>query len=95
MGPSSFFGIHIIKPVLILSIGGLISCRSQQTIHVLSYAQGRALSIGYQHHYKPHQQVASWLGPPATFTHFRRTNPADAPVIESVDVQEENAKLKP
>ena len=73
-----------------------MSCRSQQTIHVLSYAQGRALSIAYLKHYRPHRQAANWLGPPAIYARYRRINPTSAPVIFGcVVIQEENNTFTP
>ena len=96
MGPPDNFAIRLTTLVFICSIGGLMSCRSQQAIHVLSYAQGRALSRDYQTHYKPRQQTAKWLGPPATYVRYRRINPTSAPIIAGcVDSQEENNKFTP
>ena len=80
--------------VFIISIGWLVSCRSGKTIQVLSYEQGVTMGREYVHHYNPHRTQAKWQGPPAAFTCFRRTNPADAPVIAgSVAIQEENGEL--
>ncbi|HEX8328874.1 MAG TPA: carboxypeptidase-like regulatory domain-containing protein [Hymenobacter sp.] len=90
------FAIRLTSLVLVSFLGGLMGCRSEQTIHVLNYAQGRALSKDYLSHYKPRQQAAKWLGPPATFSRFRRTNPAGASLITGyVDVQQENGKFTP
>jgi len=96
MGSPDNFVIRPTTLVFICSIGGLMSCHSQQAIHVLSYAQGRALSSDYQTHYKPRQQTAKWLGPPATYVRYRRINPTSAPIIVGcVDSQEENNKFTP
>lgn len=73
-----------------------MSCQSGKVIHILSYAQGEALSQEYVRHYSPHRKQARWLGPPAAVARFRRVNPAAAPVITgSVAVQESDGKRTP
>ena len=81
---------------LTVLFGSLVGCRSWRTVRVLSYAQGRALSEKYVQHHKPHREQARWLGPPATFTRYRRAHPTDAPVIAGrVFIQEPGNKLTP
>ena len=94
MGSISYFAIRLTKLVVIICIGWLVSCQGGKTIHILSYEQGVAMAQKYVQHYNPHRKQANWQGPPATFTRFRRTNPADAPVIAGyVAIQEGNGKL--
>ena len=74
----------------------LVGCSKWQTVHVLTYAQGQALSADYQRDYTPRRNQARWVGPPAELTRFPRTHPIDAPVIVGkVDLQDENGRFTP
>ena len=88
--------IRTAKLVIITCTGSLLGCKGGKVVHILSYEQGETMSREYVHHYKPNQKQARWLGPPASLTRFRRTHPADAPIITGyVDIQEANAQLRP
>jgi hypothetical protein len=90
------FAVRFIKLVLIFSAGTLMGCHRWRTVHVLSFAQGQALSEKYVRHYNPHRKQSKWLGPAATFTRFRRTNSTDAPIITGyVAILEPNGKFTP
>ena len=57
-------------------------CTSQQTIHIVSYAEGHKRQAEYVRHYNPRRKAPHWVGPPVSFyTLLRQTDTTKAALV--------------
>ncbi|GAB3308078.1 hypothetical protein ACFQT0_16435 [Hymenobacter humi] len=81
---------------LLLFVGSIIGCRSQQTVQVLNYAQVKQLEGEYNRSHAPQMKRTNWVGPPATVTRLRQTKPTqDAIILGIVNAIEHDGRLTP